>query len=86
MLAVPGVELALQALALGEQLAVGGRQVMDQGVDPGPEGVGIDAAAGQGLVGEEAVELGRHLKAVAGNTVGHGNYLLLRCHRRELRR
>jgi hypothetical protein len=69
---VPGVELGLQAVALGQQRGVLRRQVAHDGVEAGPEGVSVDAGAGQHLLFDELVQVGGHLQAVDGDAVGHG--------------
>ena len=61
---VPLVELGLQAVALGEQGNVPGRQVGDDRVEAFPEGGAVHAGAGQHLVLDEAVQLGGHFQAV----------------------
>ncbi|MCY1509561.1 hypothetical protein D9M68_439110 [compost metagenome] len=71
VLLVPGVELALQAVALGEQGDVLGREVVDDGVEALPEHVAGHAAGGQDLLFDEAVQFGRDLESVGGGAVGH---------------
>ncbi len=58
MLAVPLVDLGLQLLAPGQQLAVARREVVDDRADAVPERLRVDARAGQGLLGDEAVQAG----------------------------
>ena len=51
--AVPAVDLALQALALREQLAIPGGESVDEIGEPLPEHAGLDAAPGERIVFEE---------------------------------
>ena len=69
---VPGVQLLLQAVTLGQQGGVLGGQVVDQGIKALPEGGGIDPGAGQHLFVDEVVQFGGHLQAVDGGTCCHG--------------
>jgi hypothetical protein len=69
---VPGVQLGLQAVALGQQGDVARSQVGHDGVEALPERGSVDAGAGQHLVFNEAVQVGGHLQAVDGGAVGHG--------------
>ena len=62
---VPGVQLGLQAVALGQQGDVLGGQVGHDGVKTVPEGVGRNAGAGQHFVFNKAVQDGGHLQAGA---------------------
>ncbi|MNC20824.1 hypothetical protein D3C75_687880 [compost metagenome] len=62
VLAVPVVQLRLQALAFGEQGAVLRREVVDQGAEALPEGAGLDAGAGEGFVFDEALQGGGDLE------------------------
>ena len=59
MLAVERVDPGLQLVAAREQLAVAGREVVDDRVGARPEGVRVHPGAGQGLLDDEAVEAGR---------------------------
>ncbi|MNV16863.1 hypothetical protein D3C71_1076340 [compost metagenome] len=68
---VPGVQLGLQAVALGQQGDVARGQVRHDGVKALPEGGGIDTRAGQHLVFDKAVQGGGHLQAVDCGAVGH---------------
>jgi tetrahydromethanopterin S-methyltransferase subunit C len=63
---VPGVQLGLQAVALGQQGAVLGRQLVRHALEAGPEGVRRDAGAGQHLGVDEAGQVGIDLQAVEG--------------------
>ncbi|CFN62665.1 Uncharacterised protein [Bordetella pertussis] len=69
--AVPGVDFALQAVALGQQFAVARREVAHQGSEASPELVGRQAAAGQRLVFDETVQGGRHLQAMMRDAFSH---------------
>src|SRR5699024_2682308 len=75
VVAVPGVDLVLQALALGEQFAVPGCALVDECIKAGPELVGIDAASGQCLVVDEVEEISGHLQSMAGRAFSHGVFL-----------
>ena len=55
-LPVPGVELPLERIALGEQGPVLRRQVAHDRTEAAPEHLGRNAGAGQRLVGNEVVE------------------------------
>ena len=70
---VPGVDLCLKLVAPGQQGAVLRREVGQQGGEPGPEGPGLDAGAGQGLVLDEAGEHSFNPKPRTIQTFGHGN-------------
>lgn len=70
---VPGVHLGLDAVTLGQQGGVLGRQVLDDGVKAGPELGAVHACARQHLVFNETVELGGDLKAVDSGACGHAN-------------
>ncbi len=72
---VPGVQLGLQAVALGQQGKVARRQVGDDGVKALPEGGAVHARAGQDLLFNEAVQDGGYLQAVDGGACGHGQTL-----------
>ena len=69
---VPGVQLGLQAVALGQQGNVARGQVGHDGVKALPEGGGIHPRAGQHLVFDKAVQGGGHLQAVNLGAIGHG--------------
>ncbi len=71
VLTVPGREFLLQRVALGQQGLVGRRQVVEDGIDALPEGIGIDPRARQRLFGDELVQLGGHLQAMARNALRH---------------
>ncbi len=66
---VPGIYLRLQLVALGEQGAVLRRQFVDEFSGAGPEGVGVDAGAGNCLVVDEVEEDLGDLQAAGLNTV-----------------
>ncbi|MNZ51082.1 hypothetical protein D3C78_688870 [compost metagenome] len=68
---VPGIQLGLQAVTLGQQGAVLRREVVDQAVEAGPEGLGGDAGARQHLLLDEVPVLAGHLQAQALRTLGH---------------
>jgi hypothetical protein len=69
---VPGVQLGLQAVALGQQGDVLGCQVGHDGVKAFPERGAGHAGAGQHLGFDELVQLGGHLQAMDGGACGHG--------------
>ena len=71
--AVPGVELGLQAVALGEQGPVLRRQIVHQGCKALPEAVDIQAGAGQRFLFNELTEIGRHLQAVVLDALSHAD-------------
>ncbi len=68
---MPGVQFQLQAIALGEQRTVLRREVVDQGIEAGPEGGAVDPAAGQNFVVDEALQVGGDLQAIEGYAFGH---------------
>ena len=76
VLAVPGVDAALQLFPLGEQLAVAGREVVDQPVEPGPEPLRGDARTRQRLVVDEVVELPVDLQSARRDPLRHACLLL----------
>jgi hypothetical protein len=67
---VPGVELGLQAVALGQQGGVPGRQVAHEGVEAGPEGSRVDTGAGQHLVVDEGGQRGVDVQGMDGRAHG----------------
>ena len=69
---MPGIDLGLQPVALGQQRGVLRGQVVHDLVEALPEGGGLDAGAGQHLVFDEAEQLGGDLQAVDGGAFGHG--------------
>jgi hypothetical protein len=69
---VPGVQLLLQPVALGQQGGVLGRQVCHDGVEALPERGAVHAGAGQHLFVDEGVQFVGHLQAVDLGTCGHG--------------
>ena len=69
---MPGVEFGLQPIALGQQRRVLRREVVGQRVEAAPEGLAVEAAAGQHLVFDETMEDRGHLQAAGGDAVGHG--------------
>lgn len=54
--AVPGVDLCLQVVALGEQSTVLGCELVDDLVGAGPERVRVHSGAGECLIVDEVVE------------------------------
>ncbi len=73
---MPAVQFDLHAVALGKQLTVLRRQVVDQGVQPLPEGGGFDTGARQDFVFDESLQIGRDLQAAQGYTLGHLSFSL----------
>ena len=71
MLAVPGVDARLQLVAAGEQLAVAGREVVDDRVDTLPEGLRLDPRTGQGLLLDEPVQAGCDAEPADLNALVH---------------
>ena len=69
---VPGIELGLQALTLGQQGDVLRRQISHDGVNTFPEFGRGDAGAGQHLGVDELLQNSGNLQAVPGGTFGHG--------------
>ena len=70
---VPGVQLGLQAVTLGQQGGVLGGQVTHQGAETLPEGILFHTGAGQHLCVHKVVQLVGHLQAVGVGALGHGN-------------
>ena len=70
--AVPGVDLGLQLVALGEQRAVPRRQRRDHPLEAVPEGLRIDTGAGQHLPIDKIGEDLRHLQPARPDVVDHG--------------
>ena len=70
-LPMPGVDLGLEFVSLGEQRPVLGRQIVNDGAEARPERIDIDARAGQRLARDEVVQFPCHLKTVAVDSVGH---------------
>src|SRR5690606_33281559 len=68
---MPGVELALDLVALGQQGAVARSQIVDHLLRTGPERGGIYAGAGQCLVLDEVVENPGHLEPADLNPLCH---------------
>ena len=68
---VPGVDLRLQRLAAGEQVAVHGREVVQQGVEIPPESVACQVEAGQNLVLDKSVQLGGDLALSDSHSFDH---------------
>ena len=75
--AMPCIEFALQAIPLGEQRLVLGRQVMHQLVEAGPEARYIEAGSRQGFFIDEALQIGGNLQSLALGTFGHGSGSLI---------
>ena len=57
------VDLRLQVVSPGQQLAINGCQIVNNGLDAGPKRIGIESCCGQQFVYDEGVELRIHLKA-----------------------
>ena len=74
-LAVPPIDLRLQAVAAGEQLGVARREVGNQRVGAGPEGVRVDTGAGQCLVGDEVIQRPRNPQIAYCDPIRHGSSL-----------
>ena len=68
---MPGVDLRLQRVALGQQGAVLRRQVVDAARGAGPEGIGADAGAGNGFVVHEVEQDFGDLQATDLNALSH---------------
>src|SRR5690606_14213477 len=68
---MPVIKLCLNLVALGQQFTVSGGKVVHEAVKVGPELIGIDAAAGQCFVLDEAIEFVGNLQAVASSAFGH---------------
>jgi len=60
-----------EAVALGQQGGVLGREIGDDGVKTLPEGRRIDASAGQHLLVDEGVQFVGHLQAMDLGTCDH---------------
>ena len=71
VLTVPVVELRLQLLAAGEQLAVAWREVVHDLADSVPEGLRLDARAGQRLLLDEPVQAGGDAEPTDLNALVH---------------
>ena len=71
-LLMPGVNLCLQVVTLGEQGLVLRCQIIDQGFETGPEGRGVDAGAGYGLLIDEVVKNLGNLEAADLDAFSHG--------------
>jgi hypothetical protein len=61
----------LQAVALGEQRTVLGRQLVHEGVETRPECGAVDSGAGQGFGFDELVEIGGDLQSAARVHLSH---------------
>ena len=70
--AVPGVQLGLQAVALGQQGGVLGCQLGHQGRETVPEIARRHAHIGQHLIVDEVIQIGGDLQVVDGGAFGHG--------------
>lgn len=68
---VPGIDLCLQLVALGQQGTVLRRQVLDDRSGTGPELVGSDAGTGNGFVVHEVVQGFGDLQATDLNAFSH---------------
>ena len=72
VLPVPVVDERLQLVAPRQQLAVARREVVDDGVEPGPEGLRLDPRTRERLLLDEPVEAGRDAEPADLNAlVGH---------------
>ena len=71
--AAPFVDARLQRVAVGEKLAVAGREVVQQRRQVAPEAVRLQPRAGKRFPLDEVPQLGRHKETV-------------KIHRRRLRR
>ncbi len=71
VLLVPLVELLLELVAAGQQLAVAGGEVTQDRFDTGPEGVLVHTRPGQRLVAHECVQHGGHLEPADGHSISH---------------
>ena len=69
--AVPGVDLLLDFVPFGQQGTVFRAQVVNQGRQPLPEGVGGYTSTGQRFPLDHVMKGGRHLKAEFLDTAGH---------------
>ncbi len=69
---VPGVDLGLQRVPPRQQGRVPRGEIVDQGGEPGPEGVGREAGAGERLGLHEIMQDGGHVQAVRVDAV-HGS-------------
>ena len=76
--AMPGVDLGLDAVALGEQRGVLRREIVYQHIEPGPEGGGVDTAARQGLFFNETLQVRCDLQTLATHSFGHLSHSLAR--------
>ena len=68
---VPGVDLRLELVALGQQGAVLRRQFVDHGLDTAPEPVGSEAGPGDGFVVHEVEQHFGDLQATDLNAFSH---------------
>ncbi len=68
---MPGIELALDLVAFGQQGAVAGSEVIDDLLGSGPERGGIYAGSRERLVLDELVENAGHLEPADLNPLCH---------------
>ena len=69
---VPGVDLGLKGVTLGQQGAVLRHEIGQKSRETRPEVGGVDASAGQGLILDEAGQYGIHLQSRPFRALGHG--------------
>jgi hypothetical protein len=74
---VPGVDLLLQVVALGQQRLVLGGEVIEDAFQLGPEVFRVDAGTRRNLIDYQIMELGGDFQATLLNTIGHGAPTLL---------
>ena len=72
---MPGVQLGLQSVTLGQQGDVARCQVAHDGVKTLPKSAAVHASARQHVFFDEAVQGGGHLQAVDVGAFGHGKTL-----------
>ena len=69
---VPGVDFRLQFLPAREEVAVGRRKLVQQGVEIRPESAACQVEAGQNLVLDKGVQLGGDLASPDSHSFDHG--------------
>ena len=69
---MPAIDLGLQRIAEGEQLAVFRPQLLDDGGDTGPERIGCNPGFGGRLLGDEIEKNRRDLQSVGIDTIHDG--------------
>ena len=72
VLVVPGVELLLQVVATGEELAVARREVAHEVAEAVPEGGRIEPRAGKCFLFDEAMKDGGDVETACPNALVHG--------------